>query len=61
MANYDGMDQDEDSVLFALRNQHNSDELKKLARLLTSEKLPTRKDDLVALLLPHLQGAALLE
>ncbi len=61
MANFDGMDRDEDSVLFALRNQHNSDELKKLARLLTQEKLPTRKDDLVALLLPYLKGGALLD
>ena len=59
MANYDGIGRDEDSVLFALRNQQSVDDLKKLARLLTQEKLPTRKDDLIALLLPYFQGDAL--
>ncbi len=59
MVTFEGMTIDEDSVHFALLYQNNSDELKKLARLLTNEKLPTRKADLVAALLPFFQGDAL--
>jgi hypothetical protein len=39
--------------------QHNVDDLKKLAAFVPGDKIPTRKNDLVEYILPHLQGASL--
>ena len=47
------------SVAQALGDYHNSDDLRKLARLVTDSQIPKRKDELVALILEHLQGARL--